>query len=144
VPLKKYYIPNLSGRWEGRYVRLSKGSDRMEHDYVLEIHQTYSTIHCITYQQTGSSCSFTADIYESNDEAQYYLCFAWSGKPNQRTEKDGTLRWSGEFDGLTKLQLHPRVGDKTANMEGIYFTSRLTNGRVSVNFVSREHLGRYE
>lgn len=135
-------VPDFSGRWVGTYQRVGNDSDGKSHKYVLEIHQTFSSIRCSTYQDNGTSSSaVVAEVCDLADE-RTCVVFFWEGI-SQATETSERLRQSGneEYRGLTKLTFSPaQRGLKKASLSGDYFTNRETRGTVLVKFKGKKLL----
>ncbi|MBE6949398.1 MAG: hypothetical protein E7456_06085 [Ruminococcaceae bacterium] len=133
-------VPNFSGRWEGYYQRFGSESDHKQHLYVLEIRQTYSSIQCSTYQDNGSkSAGVIAELCTLSNEDEG-LIFYWQGISTD-AEKDEDL--PKEYRGVTVLTYSPPTIDGKAKFEGTYFTNRKTNGKVDVDFFSKNLQGRF-
>ena len=137
-------VPDLNGRWEGYYCRSGENSAHQEHAYVLEIRQTYSDIHCSTFQDNGtSSAAVLAEVTVQADERTGIL-FSWSGT-RQPTETCTALRKENPaFHGTTNLIYSPATNGKAAELSGEYFTDGKTKGEVYVQYVGKELLKRFE
>lgn len=137
-------VPDLSGRWEGYYRRFGEDSDHQKHTYILEIKQTYSTIHCSTFQDNGtSSAAVLAEVTVQADERTGIL-FSWPGT-RQPTETCTALREENPaFHGTTNLIYSPATNERAAELSGEYFTDGKTKGVVRVQYVGKELLKRFE
>ena len=137
-------VPDLNGRWEGYYRRFGEDSDHQKHTYILEIKQTYSTIHCSTFQDNGtSSAAVLAEVTVQPDERTGIL-FSCSGT-RQPTEACIALREENPaFHGTTNLIYSPAANEKDAVLSGEYFTDGKTKGEVYVQYVGEKLLKRFE
>lgn len=137
-------VPDLNGRWEGYYRRFGEDSDHQKHTYILEIKQTYSTIHCSTFQDNGtSSAAVLAEVTVQPDERTGIL-FSWSGT-RQPTEACTALKEENSaFHGTTNLIYSPAANERAAELSGEYFTDGKTKGEVYVQYVGEKLLKRFE
>jgi len=134
-------VPDLRGRWFGA---LDRGDARGPHPFVLEIAQTMTDIHCVTYSSHSSSRSITAEIVCDSDHKQILqLVYTWRAEVRQ--DLDGTLLPDTLiFDGTTILDIHSR---SRRFLDGRYYTNRLpggTRGRLHLAFESPELLHHFE
>lgn len=134
-------VPDLRGRWRGT---LDRGDTRGPHPFVLEIAQTMTDIHCVTYSSRSSSRSITAEIVCDSDHKQtLQLVYSW--RAEVREDLDGTpLPDVMIFDGTTVLDVHSR---SRRFLDGRYYTNRLpggTRGRLNLLFESPELLHHFE
>ena len=134
-------VPDLRGRWHGT---LDRGDARGSHPFVLEIAQTMTDIHCVTYSSRSSSRSITAEIVSDSDPKQtLQLVYSW--RAEVREDLDGTpLLDVMIFDGTTVLDIHSGLYRR---FDGRYYTNRLpsgTRGRLHLQFDSPELLHHFE
>lgn len=137
LPLFRYFsnFPDISGRWHGKYERTSPGNDGQEHEYVIEIQQTFNNINCYTYQDTNSSHAILADLLHDGNNEQFQLVFHWGGA---RTTNERNPNLRGEYHGITELDFIPKNGRDPAKLHGGYFTNQGTYGDVEVKFESKK------
>lgn len=142
-------FPDISGRWFGHYKRTSEGNDGKNHDYVIEIYQTYNDIRCYTYQDTtsgtasngihtrklNSSNAYLADLFHEGNNEQYRLVFHWGGA---RTSDEQDPNLKGEYHGVTNLAYIRTDDYHQPRLEGKYFTNNKTSGDVEVTFVRKK------
>lgn len=110
---KKIYCPIITGRWKGTLTR-----DGKDHDFVIEIKQTYTTISCSTYSLHSFSQSLCAELLYDQQNDIYSLVFLWQGKT--LVNPDGETDPTNNFNGTTIL----RISDDCKEMTGNYFTDR--------------------
>lgn len=122
-----YKTPVVEGRWKGILVR-----DGDEHDFVVEIKQTFMTISCATYSKHSYSKSIFAEILYNDAQKTYQIVYLWDGKTESTY---GTDSKANNFYGLTILDI------KNDKLEGEYFTNRLpkqTQGKIILNSRQKE------
>lgn len=113
---KNLYCPVIGGRWKGTLTR-----DGQEHDFVIEIKQTYTTISCVTYSLHSYSKSLCAELLYDQQNNFYSFVYLWEGKTSKKT--DGNDESSNYFNGTTIL----KINDDCKTMFGNYFTDRSPN-----------------
>lgn len=121
---KKIYCPNIAGRWEGHLIR-----DGIEHDFVIEIKQTYTTVACSTYSNHSNSNSWCADILYDEQKEKYLLVYLWQGKSTRNPA--GEEKPSNYFYGTTILE----IDDECNRLMGNYYTDRepdQTKGEINL------------
>ena len=121
---KKIYCPKISGRWEGHLTR-----DGKEHDFVIEIKQTYTTVSCSTYSNHSNSNSWCADILYDEQKERYLLVYLWQGKSTRNPA--GEEEPSNYFYGTTILE----INDECNKLTGDYYTDRepdQTKGKINL------------
>jgi predicted pore-forming effector associated with SMODS systems len=133
-------VPDLRGRWAGI---IDRGDSRGAHRFVLEIAQTMTEIHCITYSSRSLSRSLTAEIVcESKHKQALQLIYTW--RAEVREELDGTpLPDVMFFDGTTILDIHLR---SRRCLEGRYYSNRQPNstrGRLDLKYERRDLSGEF-
>ncbi len=123
---KNIYCPNIAGRWEGHLIR-----DGKEHDFVIEIKQTYTTVCCSTYSNHSNSNSWCADILYDEQKERYLLVYLWQGKSTRNPA--GEAKPSNYFYGTTILE----INDECNRLVGNYYTDRepdQTKGEINVTY----------
>jgi len=132
-------VPNLSGSWVGTYKRTSSTSDGNNHDYNIDIYQTYSRISCHTYQERGSSSGSLCELYTKTNDNIVGIAFFWECNP---TPPDLPFYGYSYMDYCGELD----VSNRTSKLEGTYFTNKIpvqSKGVIVVHFRSRKHAKRY-
>lgn len=133
---KNYYCPDISGRWEGVLKR-----DNKDHDFVIEIKQTYTTISCCTYSHSSYSSSFASEILYDQQNETYSFIYLWKGKTENNP--DGTYGPTDYFYGTTIL----RINDNCTCLDGSYFTGRSptqTKGTIKLSDRQKELKNSFE
>lgn len=126
-----FRTPIIEGRWEGSLVR-----DGEEHEFVIEIVQTFTSIYCKTFSRSSSSESVFAEILLSADGLHHQLVYYWKGKTRNMRGAPGNA--TGEFCGFTILDM---TLAEPVKLEGFYFTDRQpdqTRGTISVKFKEKQ------
>lgn len=127
-------VPDIRGRWVGT---IDRGDSRGSHGFVLEISQTMTDIHCVSYSSRSHSTSLTAEIVcESEHKQALQLVYTW--RAEVREAVDGTpLPDVMVFDGTTILDVH--LGN-SRRLEGRYYSNRQpssTRGRLDLRYEER-------
>lgn len=125
-----FYCPNISGRWTGTLTR-----DNRDHEFVIEIKQTYTSISCEAYSNHGYSKSLCSELLYDEQNDRYSFVFLWQGKTSVNT--DGTPNPSNYFNGTTILT----ISENCDKIEGSYFTNRSpkqTKGDIVLNNRQKE------
>ncbi len=107
------YCPYIAGRWSGTLIR-----DGINHDFVLEIKQTYTSISCSTYSHHSNSNSWSADILFDEQKKKYLLVYLWQGKTTK--SPSGKEDPTNYFYGTTMLE----INDDCDKLTGSYYTDR--------------------
>lgn len=126
--LENYWTPVLEGRWEGTLER-----DHVQHDFVIEIIQSFTFISCITYSEHSSSSAYAAEILYDRHLKKYQLIYYWCGSTTNVQKNIGN---SDTFEGFTVLNILIESG-KIKGLTGQYFTNRepkQTKGKLNLVF----------
>jgi hypothetical protein len=124
--------PNLNGRWEGT---INRRDNRGEHKFVLEISQTWTNIQCVTFSESSTSTSLTADILSTL--RQDAILFVYTTEAEVRRDINGTpLNVPMKFYVTTIVRYNP----KEKSLNGQYYTNRdpQTRGEFNLRFVTFE------
>jgi len=123
--------PDIRGRWEGT-LENADGSEPQK--FVIEVKQTLTTMHVISFSTISRSASILSEIAASDNEDHFTLCYLWQGAINSLI-KD--LHQREHFYGYTMLHLHEHESPKI--FKGSYFTNRpsaQTRGGIQLEWVS--------
>ena len=129
---ENYWTPVLEGRWEGILVR-----EGVEHPFIIEIKQSFTSISCITYSKHSSSSAYATEILYDEQLKNYQLIYYWHGKT---TNVSNVLGDSDSFEGFTILKLVIE-SHKVASLTGEYFTNRQpkqTKGTIDLKTRQKE------
>lgn len=137
----EYATPVIEGRWHGVLNR-----DAKDHEFVLEITQTYLSVSCRSFSEHSNSSSVVADLcYDSNHQI-HKLFFIWIGSTTNTNEHEaGTC--TNAFNGTDILDIIPATKSKPMMIKGKYFTDRQphqTRGTICVKYVSNERLNSFD
>lgn len=128
--------PVLKGRWTG-HLKSSFSQNQREHEVVLEIHQTLSSIDVIYYDVNAVTTSIAATISRSTRGGPFKLYVLYHNTPI--TTKYADLQGhSGVMD------LH--IDAPATNLFGTYFNNpfqRNTYGEMRMTFRNRKPIGRF-
>lgn len=132
-------LPVLHGRWEGVVCR--DGAGEVDHPFVLEISQTFSTLKFRTFGEKSSGESLSVSIIAKDDlHEMWEVNSIWQTEARQLRgakayEKfTGCSTWKVSFDSKTgAFQITDR-----------YFTSRKTSGTIKLTRMSSKLLGRFK
>lgn len=108
-----FYCPVIAGRWVGTLTR-----DGVEHNFVLEIKQTYTSISCEGYSKHSYSKSLCSELLYDEQNSRYSFVFLWQGKT--KVNPDGTQNPSNKFNGTSIL----KISENCDILQGAYFTNR--------------------
>ena len=129
VPIfDKYWTPVLEGRWKGTLQR-----DNQDHDFVLEIKQTYTSISCVTYSHHSSSSAISSDLLYDEQNNTYQLAFYWHAYTTRTQPNTGD---KNVFNGFTVMNVILEDGH-VSKLKGSYFTDRQpkqTHGTIKLFF----------
>jgi len=131
-------VPILHGRWEGTVCRDEKDSP---HPFVLEISQTFSTIKFNTYGKNARGESLSVTISPKDNELNNWIAYCvW------RTTTTAIVNKTKEetFLGASHWSICLRRDDSKLIIDDMYFTSRKTKGKITVEKVSNNLKGRFE
>ena len=130
LALTAYETPILEGRWVGK---LYRGND--VRDFVLEIRQTFTQVHCKTYTPSSFSRSKIAEfIFSSEQDCVEHLFWLWEGKTTNTTDGSSSTNL---FYGTTMLAINTCL----QQLSGEYFTNRQpsqTHGRIELKFEQKK------
>ena len=130
--LENYWTPIIEGRWVGYLTR-----DNQQHEFVIEIKQSFTSISCITYSNHSSSSAITTEILYNDQLKNYQLVYYWRGKTTTVQKGTGDRN---EFNGFTALNIQIQ-NNKAIKLTGDYFTDRQpkqTRGTINLKFQQKE------
>lgn len=127
-------FPNLNGTWRGtiqsNWVDPTTGKTIPPIPVSLSIRQSFINISCV--QRTGESLSnsFAAGFWLDSDEQIRRLVYSYENKPNATV-----AHRSKPHTGTMCFEI---INDPVTKLEGDYFTSRSTSGRITLTFHSKK------
>lgn len=108
-----FYCPVIEGRWSGTLTR-----EDVDHDFVIEIKQTYTTVSCEGYTKHSHSKSLCSELLYDEQNNCYSFIFLWQGKTS--VDVNGNKNPSNYFTGTSIL----KVSESCNKLQGSYFTNR--------------------
>jgi hypothetical protein len=130
-------IPVLHGRWEGTVCR--DGESEIEHPFVLEVSQTFSTLKFRTFGEKASGESLSASIIAKDDlHSMWEVNSVWRTEARKLSDKNNYEH----FTGCSTWRMSFDAQSKTYQITDRYFTSRKTSGTAKIRFVSQILLGK--
>ena len=137
----EYATPVIEGRWKGILTR-----DQEDHDFVLEIAQTYLSLSCRSFSHHSDSSSVIAELCYDSHHQIHQLFFVWIGSTTHTNEQEYGSS-TNAFHGTDILDIIPATKDKPMKIKGKYFTDRQprqTRGTICVTFVSKERQNSFD
>ena len=135
--LEQYWTPVLEGRWSGTLNR-----DGRNHNFVIEIKQSYTSISCVTYSKHSSSEAIFTEILFNEETDRHQLVYYWSAKTKNVQLSMGEF---DTFNGFTVLDIISD-GEKVSKLSGRYFTERQprqTHGSLELTFQQKKNVNQY-
>lgn len=128
--------PDLEGRWEGNVCRFRGDTP---HPFVLEVHQTFTTLSFRTYSTHSRGHSTLASMMVRED-GTFFVAALWQTTTRRRDDPAA----EDTFDGASFWELSIDGNDK--KIHNIYFTRRepSTKGEVELEWKSKKRLGRFQ
>lgn len=124
--------PDLRGRWEG----VLQNMDGDTQKFAIEVKQTLTTLHVVSYSTLGRSVSILPEIASSDSQEMFSLCYLWQGETHTSMRD---FHHRVRFNGYTILHLHEHENPKI--LKGSYFTNHVPNqtrGGIELKWVSKE------
>lgn len=129
--------PSISGRWTG-FIKSSYSNHSVEHPIVLEIWQTYSSIHVWYFDENAVTSTLLAGFERLESESLFRLLVVYSNRP-VRTDQRSLQAHVGVMD------LNVSLSSRT--LYGTYFNNpreRRTYGELRAVWQSRRRFGAFE
>jgi hypothetical protein len=132
-------LPVLHGRWEGVVCR--DGEGEVEHEFVLEISQTFSILKFRTFGEKSSGESLSVSIIAKDElHSMWEVNSVWRTEARQLKDVNAYEH----FTGCSTWKVSYDLDSKTYQITDRYFTSRKTSGTIKVTRISSRILGKFK
>ena len=132
-----FYRPNLNGTWSGKLYsdwKDDKGNTIPAKEFHIVIRQSFHRIHFTTFTDGFVGTSYAETFRLDKDEGLKNVAYLFIKDTSQTSS-------SSIHEGATELRLiesNPRL------LEGKYFSSQKTNGKIEVSFIAENHVDSFQ
>lgn len=139
VPIlnKVFYRPNINGTWCGRLEsdwKNEEGKGVGPKEFHVVIRQSFLRIHFTTFTDGFVGVSYSETFSLNKEKGVKNIAYLFRKDTTQ--DHDDFIQ-----EGATELKL---IEGANMKLKGKYWSSRKTNGKISLTFVSREHVDSFE
>lgn len=135
---KIFYRPNLNGTWKGQIVsdwKDEQGFTIPPKEIYIVIRQNFLRIHFTTFTDSFVGYSYSETFNLKKETGLKNVAYLYRKDTSQNNDAD--LR-----EGATELRLIYDSNFK--KLDGKYWTNTKTQGRITVEFLSKAHLDSFE
>ncbi len=139
IPLLKeiFYRPDINGTWSGSLESdwIDESGKRIEPlKFHIVIRQSFLRIHFTTFTEGFTGVSYSETFTLNKEKGVKNIAYLFRKDTTQNHDKSVQ-------EGATELKL---IEGKPSILQGKYWSSRKTNGKIVVEFISRAHVDSFE